>query len=238
MAHHNGDPGDRTIDTLRENRLVKKFYQLAIRTARKRAALCPEPYEDLLQVALIGLLKAIRSHDPDRDLEPFAVKKMNGEINHYLRNNWGRNIPCKPWIRDTYNRVRKAYRIYSAENPKVTMESIAALSGISEDRWEFIIAAIAQAKTQTLSLDQQNADDIELIERIASPEEEPEPEGWMIDAYNSIQAAHRILADEHPRTLDEVAALTIGKEQWALVQSAIATATPCQTTISYNNRAR
>lgn len=48
-----------------------------------------EPYEDLLQVANIGLIKAAYGYDPERGISfsSYATAMVEGEIRHHLRDN-------------------------------------------------------------------------------------------------------------------------------------------------------
>ncbi len=49
----------------------------------------PDPYEDLLQVANLGLIKAVQRFDCSRGVEfsSYATAIVDGEVRHYLRDN-------------------------------------------------------------------------------------------------------------------------------------------------------
>jgi RNA polymerase sigma-B factor len=102
---------DRFARTLRERRLfaryrsrddraaraelVERFLPLATRLARRyhRGA---EPLEDLVQVASVGLLKAIDRFDPGRGtaFSTFAVPTIAGELKRYFRDKgWALRVP-------------------------------------------------------------------------------------------------------------------------------------------------
>ncbi len=53
----------------------------------KRFAYADEPYEDLLQVANLGLIKAAQRFDPDRGVKfsTYATALVDGELRHHLR---------------------------------------------------------------------------------------------------------------------------------------------------------
>jgi RNA polymerase sigma-B factor len=59
---------------------------LAVKVAR-RYAHTSEPLEDLVQVARLGLMKAVERWDPDRgaSFATFAVPTMTGELRRYFR---------------------------------------------------------------------------------------------------------------------------------------------------------
>jgi RNA polymerase sigma-B factor len=67
-----------------------------------------EPYEDLLQVGHVGLMKAVNGYEADSaaKFSSYAHSMMEGEIRHYLRDS---SLVRKPrWARSLYARVAKA----------------------------------------------------------------------------------------------------------------------------------
>ena len=82
-----GDP------TAREA-LVRRFMPLA-RGLTRRYGRSSEPFEDLLQVASLGLLKALDRYDPERGPFPaFAVPTILGEMRRYFRDSgWAVHVP-------------------------------------------------------------------------------------------------------------------------------------------------
>jgi RNA polymerase sigma-B factor len=75
--------------------LVARFMPLARRLAR-RYVRSSEPFEDLLQVASLGLLKALDRFDPDRGrpFQSFAVPTILGEMRRYFRDSgWSVHVP-------------------------------------------------------------------------------------------------------------------------------------------------
>jgi RNA polymerase sigma-B factor len=75
--------------------LVQRFTPLARKLAR-RYAHTSEPFEDLLQVASLGLLKALARFDPEREITfaSFAVPTILGELRRYFRDSsWGVHVP-------------------------------------------------------------------------------------------------------------------------------------------------
>jgi RNA polymerase sigma-B factor len=81
-------------DSAREE-LVRRFLPLA-RTLARRYGRSSEPFEDLLQVASLGLLKALERFDPARGhaFQSFAVPTILGEMRRYFRDfGWAVHIP-------------------------------------------------------------------------------------------------------------------------------------------------
>jgi RNA polymerase sigma-B factor len=67
-----------------------------------------EPSDDLIQVARLGLVKAVDRYDPDKGrFLAFAVPTIIGEVRRHFRDNtWGMRVPRK--LKDTHRRVRDA----------------------------------------------------------------------------------------------------------------------------------
>ncbi len=96
--------------------LIARFLPLARRIAgRYRAA--PEPIEDLMQVASLGLLGAIDRFDPARGVPfvAFAVPTIVGELKHYRRSTgWSAHVP--PSAQEFALRVDRAGREITAQS--------------------------------------------------------------------------------------------------------------------------
>jgi RNA polymerase sigma-B factor len=75
--------------------LVERFLPLA-RSLAARYQRSGEPFDDLLQVASLGLLKAIDGFDPNRGIAfaSYAVPTILGEIKRYFRDRtWAVHVP-------------------------------------------------------------------------------------------------------------------------------------------------
>ena len=82
-------------DLAARDELVERFMPLARGLARRyrRGA---EPLDDLVQVASIGLLRAIERFDPERGREftSYAIPTIVGELKRYYRDyGWAMKVP-------------------------------------------------------------------------------------------------------------------------------------------------
>ncbi|MFH9013158.1 RNA polymerase sigma factor SigF [Streptomyces sp. NPDC017943] len=95
-----------------------------------------ESYEDLRQVAALGLVKAVDRYDPARGnaFESYAVPTVTGEIKRHFRDHmWTVHVPRR--VQELRNRVRVASRELSQVSPgrRPTVPEIAAHTGLSEE---------------------------------------------------------------------------------------------------------
>lgn len=69
------------------NRLVQLNLGLVRKVAYQMSRTCAETYEDLEQIAVFGLIRAVERFSPDRGVafSSFAMPYIRGEILHYLR---------------------------------------------------------------------------------------------------------------------------------------------------------
>jgi RNA polymerase sigma-B factor len=88
----------RTGERRLRNELIEAHRSLASHLAR-RFANRGEPFDDLLQVACLGMLKAVERFDPDRNLEfsTFATATVEGELKRHFRDRtWSVRVPRRP----------------------------------------------------------------------------------------------------------------------------------------------
>ncbi len=132
--------------------LVQQFMPL-VRSLARRYGRSSEPFEDLLQVASLGLLKAIDRFDPERGhpFPSFAVPTILGEMRRYFRDSgWAIHLP-----RGTQERalmVRDAQDRFANEHGRAP--TVGQLAEYLElDTEEIIDALQAIQAYETLSLD-------------------------------------------------------------------------------------
>jgi RNA polymerase sigma-B factor len=148
--HESGDAAAR-------EELVKRFLPLARQLAR-RYQRTNEPLDDLMQVASVGLVKAVDRFDPERGtaFSTFAVPTILGELKRYFRDSgWAAHVP-----RGMQERAMKLEQVVETLHRKLgrspSTREVAAELGQSEE--EVLEALEAQGAYDAVSLEQQRSD--------------------------------------------------------------------------------
>ncbi|MER7194221.1 RNA polymerase sigma factor SigF [Streptomyces flaveolus] len=121
-------------DAVRD-RIVEAWLPMAERLAgrfRSRG----ESFEDLRQVAALGLVKAVDRYDPARGsaFESYAVPTVTGEIKRHFRDHmWTLHVPRR--VQELRNRVRSAAQDLARTTPgrRPTVAEIAERADLSEE---------------------------------------------------------------------------------------------------------
>jgi RNA polymerase sigma-B factor len=109
--------------------LALEHMDLAEKIAGNFARRTIHPKEDLLQLAMIGLIKAARRYDPSRGpFRPYGRSYANGEITHFLRDN-GFLLKVPPTWRELHTRGQRL--LTSGVGVKAMLERL----GISPEHW-------------------------------------------------------------------------------------------------------
>jgi RNA polymerase sigma-B factor len=121
-------------DVVRDE-LVRAWLPMAERIAGRYRGK-GEDFEDLCQVAALGLVKAVDGYDPERGhaFESYAVPTVTGEIKRHFRDHmWALHVPRR--VQELRNRVRIALRELSAKGParRPGIAEIAEHTQLSED---------------------------------------------------------------------------------------------------------
>ncbi len=112
-----------------------------------------EPYEDLVQVARIGLVNAMNRFDVDNGSEflAFAVPTMMGEVRRHFRDHgWSVKVPRR--LKELNTHLKKAREELSQELGRAPTASELALH-LGTDREQIIQAQIASCAYSTQSSD-------------------------------------------------------------------------------------
>jgi len=101
-----------------------------------------EPFDDLLQVAYLGMLKAVERFDPERNLEfsTFATATVEGELKRHFRDRtWTMKVPRG--LKDDYATVNAAVARLSATLGRTP--TVAEIAEECEATTERVLAAFS-----------------------------------------------------------------------------------------------
>jgi RNA polymerase sigma-B factor len=133
-------------------RIITRCLQLADHVARhydRRG----ENFEDLIQVARIGLVNAVNRFDPDKSSSflGFAVPTMMGEVRRHFRDHgWSMHVPRR--IRDRHGQITKATaRLTHDLGRAPTASELSEMLDL--DRQEVVESLIAAASYNVHSID-------------------------------------------------------------------------------------
>ncbi len=186
----------KTKDPKVRDELIYRHIDLAKGLARRFIGR-GEPLEDLIQVAVYGLINAIDRYDPDRGTKfnTFAVPTILGELKRHFRDaTWAMQLP-----RGLQELNQKAYKLMDILTQKLgrppTMAELAQELGVSEE--QAIEALDAANAYEVLSLEQEVTTD---------EDDKPQPLSELLAAAENEAVEHwqkRQLLDEAMKTLSE-----------------------------------
>jgi len=132
-------------DLSARERLVERFLPLARQLARRYGA-AGEPIDDLIQVASLGLVKAIDRYELDRGtaFSSFAVPTILGEIKRHFRDaGWTVRVPRA--IQERRIQVNRAIPVLTGRlgRSPTTAEIAEHIEATTEDVLEALEAAVA-----------------------------------------------------------------------------------------------
>ena len=125
----------RAGDTHAREQLIERYLPLARRLAR-RYQRSEEPLEDLMQVASLGLVKAVDRYDATREtaFSSFAVPTILGELKRHFRDRtWSVRVPRE--LQELALRVDKTVATLSTQEGRApTVGEIAAAMDVTEEQ--------------------------------------------------------------------------------------------------------
>lgn len=138
------------FDRLR-SRIIERCLPLADHIARRYSGR-GETHDDLVQVARVGLMYAIKRYDPDAgSFLGFAVPTMMGEVKRHFRDfGWSVKVPRR--LKEVYPQLGEAMNdVAQRLGRNATASELAAELGI--DRYDVVETMIAAASFKTVSID-------------------------------------------------------------------------------------
>jgi RNA polymerase sigma-B factor len=193
-----------TRDPQLKEELVCRFLPLA-RGLALRYRSTPEPLEDLIQVASLGLVKALDGFDPERgeDFNAYAAPTILGELRRHFRDRvWELRLPRR--LQERAMVVRGAAAALSEElGATPTVSQIAERLELSEE--EVLETFEADSARRTLSLDaprsREDTEPVPMIETVGETEE----------GYDRVEV--QLAAEEAPLTERERTVLRLRFEE-------------------------
>lgn len=151
----------------RRNRRVEAYRQLVRPVALHYALRCPESAEDLIQVGLLGLIRAAELYRPEQGtpFEAFARPHIRGAILHYLRD-------LAPSVRLPRRQAELQERLQKLSRQDGASEgTLRARLGIEEGQWRLLLQH--RRLCRPLPLEEMG------VEELAAPPEERQEEGLL-----------------------------------------------------------
>ena len=148
---HSPDSTPAEIETARDT--LARLHQPLVGHLARRFSDRGEPQEDLMQVGMLGLVKAIDRFEPDRGLEfvTYAVPTVLGEIKRYFRDHaWAMRVPRR--VQETRLSLSAAVEDLTQELERApSIDEIAHRVGAGRD--DILEAFEAANAYQTVPLD-------------------------------------------------------------------------------------
>ncbi len=147
-----------------------------------------EPYDDLVQVASIALIKAVDRFDPERGVEftTFATKTILGELKRHFRDKgWAIRAPRR--LQELYLHLNQSVATLSQQLQRSpTIAELAADTGASEE--QVLEALEAGQSYRSTSLDSAEPDEEGLGARLGTDAEEIGTAEWRAILEPHVQA--------------------------------------------------
>ena len=187
-------------DRRARDELVERFLPLARKLARRYAG-AREPFDDLLQVASLGLVKAVDRFDSERGtaFSSFAVPTILGELKRYFRDlGWSVHVPRG--AQEMALRVEDAYQKLTAKDGRAP--SVGLLAEYTELSIEDVLDGLETAAAHhSVSLDAPHDDGEGGAGTLADTFGEEDERFELVDASVTISAAAQSLSARERRVL-------------------------------------
>jgi RNA polymerase sigma-B factor len=132
--------------------IIKQHYNLVVYVARKFTGR-GESLEDIIQVGMLGLMKAMDNYDPTYNAEfaTYAMPTIVGEIKHYFRDH-SRIVKLPRRLYELDSQIKRfIYEYFQNFDRSPTIEEISKQLNISEE--EVLEAMEAGDSSKAISLD-------------------------------------------------------------------------------------
>ncbi len=127
------------------NKIVERNLGLVRTVAHRMESNCQEPFEDLVQIGVKGLIIATEKFQLDRGVafSSFAIPYIRGAIQHHNRDSFGLvKIPRRSF--EAVASVKKSQRRLAAMGRELPLEQVAEVHSMSREKWAWTIDAVAR----------------------------------------------------------------------------------------------
>ena len=210
------------IELQTRNQIAQTHSKLVHKIVHRWVNKCNESYEDLYQIGFLGLLKAVERFDPKlgHAFSSFAVPYIQGEIQHYLRDNASQLKIPRSSI-EKLSKIRRLRKQFIALGRHVNEVDVAAKLGISAQEWESLKLMVSRRLTVSWDelLYEPQIEDSEVISR-------EELTQLLYESISKLHPKHRLVIREryllNKEVVDVAKVLKISAvETQALIQEAI-----------------
>lgn len=187
--------------------IVRQYMPLVRQIAKRYARLSPDLADDLTQMGCLGLLKAIKYYDPEREqkasFKSFAIVYIKGEIRHYLRDH-GPLVQVPRKLAEINSKVKQLEEILARELERTpSLEEIASRSGYS-------VHDVREA--------QQSWDNCHHYESLESPEEEGREDTRLLSEFVADKKHIDQLSYSEDRELIRQALVSMGERTKKIIE--------------------
>jgi RNA polymerase sigma-B factor len=190
-----------TRDRRLRDDLVEEHAPLAHFLAR-RFSNRGEPVDDLVQVALVGLLKAVERFDPDRGLQfsTFATPTILGELKRHFRDRgWAVRVPRR--VQELHLQLGRIVAALGQEQGRSpTPAEVADRAGVSEE--EVLEAMEAGSLYRLVSLDAPATRDEEETSELVACMGDDDPAFKQIEHRSELDELLGVLPDRERRIVE------------------------------------
>ena len=156
-----------------------------------------EELDDLFQVGVIGLIKAINNFDPKLDVKfsTYGVPMILGELRRYLRDN--NSVRVSRSMRDTaYKAMQIKEKLTAEQNREPSMDEIARRMGVPREDVVLALEAIVEPVSLYEPVFSDGADTVYVMDQISDTGDDS---AWLEEL--AIKDAIKSLSDREKRIL-------------------------------------
>ncbi len=199
-------------DRALRNALVVSNLPLVRRVAARVGHGTTLPYDDLVQIGCLGLIRAIETFDPERDaaLSSYAVPYIRGAMLHHLRDQHP-PLRCSRRLRELHHRGQTLLQQHQHRRlPPLSEAELAAALGCRPEQWREACALHRALRLRSLDapVSDENDGELRLLDTIPDPSAphpfrpdhrpesfccEPEPQGRLRLRLNRLDPQRRAL---------------------------------------------